>query len=192
MHLPLSFSICKIYVDAIFNTNMRQNVITPCPGILPDCDQLAEKLALLHFSRPLSNHATVCSGGAGGGDQRMSLQQCANLSDCTERLAHARHGSFQPELLLSMLSSENLYEIEALFSCWNIFRYSDRTLLSSMRSVYDVLPLWLPSVCWHGKWLGNQETPHCIKWFDAPTGQRGIWKKILYIWFSNCKPEFIS
>ena len=36
----------------------------------------------------------------------MSLQKCANLSDCTDRLAHARHGSFRPELLLSMLSGE--------------------------------------------------------------------------------------
>ena len=36
----------------------------------------------------------------------MSLQKCANLSDCADRLAHARHATFQPELLLSMLSGE--------------------------------------------------------------------------------------
>ena len=36
VHLPLSCSICKIYVGAIFSANMRQNVITPRAGIPPD------------------------------------------------------------------------------------------------------------------------------------------------------------
>ena len=66
MHLPLSCSICEIYAGAIFSANMRQNVITLRAGIPPDCDRLAEKLALLHlrlFPGPFSNHATVCSGG---------------------------------------------------------------------------------------------------------------------------------
>ena len=57
---------------AIFSAvNMRQNAITPRAGNPPDCDRLAEKLALLHFRlfpRPLANHATGCSGGVRGGE----------------------------------------------------------------------------------------------------------------------------
>ena len=40
----------------------------------------------------------------------------------------------------------------------------------------DVLPLWLLAVCWHGKWLHNQETPRCTTWFDTPTDQCGVCK----------------
>ena len=58
-------------------------------------------------------------------------------------------------------------EIEAALSCWDILRYSDWTMLSSVRSVYDVLPLRLPAVCWHGKWLRNQETPRSTTWIHA-------------------------
>ena len=47
--LSLSCSKCKIYVGAIFRANMRQNVITPRARILPDCDHLVEKLALLQL-----------------------------------------------------------------------------------------------------------------------------------------------
>ena len=65
------------------------------PGIPPDCDHLAEKLALLHlrlFPQPFSNHATECSGAVGDGNQRMSLQKCANSSDCRPISAYAtRH-----------------------------------------------------------------------------------------------------
>ena len=46
--------------------SMRQN-ITEIP---PDCDRLAEKLALLHlkrFPRPFSNHAMECNRGIGEG-----------------------------------------------------------------------------------------------------------------------------
>ena len=33
-----------------------------------------------------------------------------------------------------------------------------------MRSVYDVLPLWLPAVCWHGgKWLRNYQETRCTQ-----------------------------
>ena len=39
----------------------------------------------------------------------------------------------------------------------------------SMRSVYDVLPLWLPAMCWHGKWLRNLETPRRTMWSARPT-----------------------
>ena len=52
----------------------------------------------------------------------------------------------------------------------NILRYSDRTLLSSMRSVCDVLPLRLPAVCWHGKWLHHRET-----W--VPRGLTSLWQR---------------
>ena len=72
------------------------------------------------------------------------------------------------------------------WSCRNILRYSDRTLLSSMRSVYDVLPLRLPAVCWHGKWLRNLETPQRTMWSQAcgPPCQRGISKYSSHLIFT--------
>ena len=135
-------------------------------------------MLLLHlrlFPRPLSNHATVCSRGLG------CCFKSVQTSDCTDRLAHAWHGSFQPELL-SMLSCE-IWDWSNIY--FNIFWYSDWTMLLSRRSVYDVSPLWLSSLCWHGKWLRDQETPCCTTWFDTPTGQHGIWNNILYTWFSH-------
>ena len=81
----------------------------------------------------------------------------------------------------------NLSEIEAVFS-WNIVWYSDRTLLSSMRSVY-VLPLQLPAVCRHGKPVSD-----CAirKLLGIPRGlislrqaKVGCEKNILYNWFSH-------
>ena len=39
----------------------------------------------------------------------------------------------------------------------------------SMRSVYDVLPLRLPAMCWHGKWLRNLETSRWTMWSARPT-----------------------
>ena len=75
-------------------------------------------------------------------------------------------------------------EIEVVFSCWNIPRHSDPTLLSIMHSVNDVLPLRPLAVSWHGKWLRNQES-----W--VPRGLTSLrqanlgsdMKNILYIWF---------
>ena len=60
-----------------FSANMSQNVITPRAWIPPDCDRLAEKLALLHlrlFPQPFSNHAMVCSGGVGEGTSECRLK----------------------------------------------------------------------------------------------------------------------
>ena len=81
MHLPLSCSICKIYAGAYFSANMRQNFITPRAGILPGCDRLAEKLALLHlrlFPRPLQNHPTMCSGKVGEGTSECRFKSVPN------------------------------------------------------------------------------------------------------------------
>ena len=39
----------------------------------------------------------------------------------------------------------------------------------SMRSVYDVLPLRLPAMCWHDKWLRNLETSRRTMWSARPT-----------------------
>ena len=41
-----------------------------------------------------------------------------------------------------------------------------------MCSVYDILPLGLPAVCWHGKWLCNQEllgSEYNVVWLDLLT-----------------------
>ena len=55
-------------IRCFFNANMWQNAITPRAGIPPDCDWLAEKLALLQlrlFPQRFSKHEMVCSGGVG-------------------------------------------------------------------------------------------------------------------------------
>ena len=67
---------------------MRQNIITPRAGILPDCDRLAEKWVCCIWDCFPSPYQIM---------HFMSLQKCANLSDCTDWLAHARHASLQPE-----------------------------------------------------------------------------------------------
>ena len=127
------------------------------PGIPPDGDRLAEKLALLHlrlFPRPFSNHATECSRAVGDWNQHMSLQKCANLSDCGRISACVTDTRIPARVSIMwyyrcLAARRILSEIEAVLSGWNILWCSDRTLLSIMRSVYDVLPLRLPAVCWH-------------------------------------------
>ena len=63
------------------------------PGIPPpDCDRLAEKLALLHlrlFPRPFSSHATECSGIVG---EETSVCRFKSMPTwvVANRLAHAR------------------------------------------------------------------------------------------------------
>ena len=62
------------------------------PGIQPDCDRLAEKLALLYlrlFPRPFSSHATGCSGIVG---EETSVCRFKSVPTwvIANRLAHAR------------------------------------------------------------------------------------------------------
>ena len=82
------------------------------PGIPPDCDRLAEKLALLHlrlFPRPYSRHATECRGIVGEGTSvcrfksvPTSVKSCGPISAC------ATDTCIQPEypVLFSMFSGE--------------------------------------------------------------------------------------
>ena len=82
------------------------------PGIPPDCDRLAEKLALLYlrlFPRPYSSHATECIGIVGEGTSvcrfksvPTSVKSCGPISAC------ATDTRIQPEypVLFSMFSGE--------------------------------------------------------------------------------------
>ena len=124
------------------------------PGIPPDCDRLAEKLALLHlrlFPRPYSSHATECRGIVGEGTSvcrfksvPTSVKSCGPISAC------ATDTCIQPEypVLFSMFSGEFCLRLKPYLVNKNSLRCTDRTVLSSMRSGYDVLPLRLPAVCW--------------------------------------------
>ena len=78
---------------------MRQNVTTPSAGIPPDCDGLAEKLALLHlrlFTRHFSKHATVCSG---------PISACANTPEGVST-------GYRVFVLLSMRSGETYLRLK--------------------------------------------------------------------------------
>ena len=97
-------------------------------------------------------------------------------------------------LVSSSLQSEYCYPccyrclaVEAIFSCWNILWYSDRTLLSSVRSVYGVLPLHLPAVCWH-LWACVVSDCAIRKLLEVPRGlislQQGHEKYSLYLIFA--------
>ena len=60
----------------------QANVISGHAGIPPDCVRLAEKLALVAFRlfpRSLLYHATELLRSRRAGNQRMSLQKCANF-----------------------------------------------------------------------------------------------------------------
>ena len=58
-------------------------------------------------------------------------------------------------------------------------RYSDRTLLSSMRSIYDVLPLRLPAVCMVSDCAIRKIEWDVVVWLHSvgftPTGQYWKW-----------------
>ena len=63
-----------------------------------------------------------------------------------------------------------------LISLSMIFNQHSHTLYLRMRPIYDILPLRLSAVCWHGKWLRNQKT-----WFDFTlTGQRRKYERISF------------
>ena len=75
-----------------------------------------------------------------------------------------------------------------LRSFLNVFRYNDQTLLSSMRFVYDVLPLRPSTVCWHGEWWRNRDTwvPRGFTFrILRPANAGSYMKNILYALFSH-------
>ena len=171
MHLPLSCSICKIYVGAIFNGNMRQNVITPRAGIPPDCDCLAETLALLHlrlFPQPFSNHATVCSG-VGEGTSESHFK-----SEPTWVIARTDYHMLVSNQSIRVVSGEiylrlKLY-IVVKISFDIVTEHCCQVCLLSMIFCCSDCRLCADMVS------GNQEIPRYAMWFDTPTGQCGIWK----------------
>ena len=132
-----------VYVGAIFSA------VTKCRGFHPDCDRLAEKLALLHlrlFPRPFSSHAMECRGIVGQGTNVCRFKSVPT-SVIADRLAHAH---IQPEYLR--------------IPCCFAFR------CLAVNSVWD----W-SRMC--GKWLRNQVPAHHVFWpVDTLTGQHGIWK----------------
>ena len=157
------------------------------PEIPPDCDRLAEKLALLHlrlFPRPYSSHATECRVIVGEGTSvcrfkrvPTSVKSCGPISAC------ATDTRIQPvyPVLFSMFSGEFCLRLKPYLV---------------VISGYDVLPLRLPAVCWHEvvsdcAISSDQETPRTSVsvprvlacWHsDRPTCDM---KNILYIWFSH-------
>ena len=129
------------------------------------------------FPRPLWFHATECCGASVCRFKSVPTW----LGDCTDRLAHVRDASLQPEYSccyrVRYRCSAVKSEIEAIFSCLNILRYNDRTLLSSMRSVYDVLPLCrCDMVCG----CAIRGTPRRTMWFDFNYGRPTWYIKIFF------------
>ena len=77
----------------IFSYFKRSNHV---PGIPPDCDRVAEKLALLHlrlFPRPHSSHATECIGIVGEGTSVCRFKSVPTSVNLADRLAHPRQTS---------------------------------------------------------------------------------------------------
>ena len=165
-------------------------------GIPPDCDRLAEKLALLHlrlFPRPFSSHATECSGIVGEGTmQHMSLQKCANFSDCRPISACATDTRIQPEypVLFSIFSGEFCLRLKPNL----LVKIATDVLTEHCCQVCVLAIMFCRSDCrlcasMCGKWLRNHETPRTSVprvlacWHsDRPTWDM---KNILYIWFSH-------
>ena len=172
------------------------------PGIPPDCDRLAKKLALLHiklFPRPFSNHATECSGIVGEGTS-VGRFKSVPTSVIADRLAHARQtrvssprdpaGPIQPEypVLFSMFSVE--------FCLWSksylVVKIASVVLTEHCCQVCVLAMMFCRSDCrlcagMCGKWLRNQEisrtsVPRVLDcWHsDRPTCDM---KNILYISF---------
>ena len=120
--------------------------------------RLAENLALLLFSRALCLMQHSVAEAYRGGNQRMSRHQECQLLVTVQTNSHIRN------TLLCLQSSPRVF-----------------VLLSMLR------PL---AMCWHGKLVSGcawfQKTRRSATRIDfTPTGQCGVWKIILYIWFSH-------
>ena len=123
------------------------------------CVRLADKLALVAFRllpRPLwyhTGHWVLWSRMSGTSVCRFKTVPTWWLRGPIKRMRGMLFSSQSTRVvsssLFSMLSGEIYLRLnEAVFSCWNIFRHSDRTLLSSMCSVCDVLPLCRCVLTW--------------------------------------------
>ena len=154
------------------------------PGIPPDCNRLVEKLAPLHlrlFPWPFSRHATECSRLIGG-NQRMSLQKCANFNDCGPISACATDTHIQPEypVLFSMFSGEFCLRLKPYL----VVKIASDVLTEHCCQVCVLDMMFCRSDCrpcagMCGKWLRNKllvTAYHAFWSVDTPTGQHGIWK----------------
>ena len=193
MHLPLSCSISNIgipgcvYVGAIFSaviitshTTYRNSARLWSPG--GEVGTVAFKL----FPQSLLSYAPEFNGGIGEGSSVCRFTRVPTWWLCGPICAS------MTRYLVSNLHPEYscCYRCIAVKSIWDwnrIYLFKDRTLLSSMRSVYGVLPLWLPAVCWHGKLVSDcaiRKLLGVLVWLhsDRPTLDM---KNILYIWLSH-------
>ena len=162
------------------------------PGIPPDCDRLAEKLALLHlrlFPRPFSSHVTKCSGIVGEGTSVCRFKKSGNFSDCRPISACATDTHFQPEysVLFSMFSGEFCLRLKPYL----VVKITSDALTEHCCQVCVLLAMmYCRSDCrlcagMCGKWLLNRTSiPRVLAYWhsDRPTWDM---KNNLYIWFSH-------
>ena len=174
---------------------MRQ---TSRAGILPDCAvRLAEKLALVAFRLfplPLWFYATECCGAVGREPACVASKVCQLgdwedwLSTCVARYSPAR-------VLVLLLSTDQVcYRCLALKSIWDwmkpylVVKISSDIVTEHCCQVCVLSMMFCRSVavCWHGKWLGNQQETPLSTHVDLNCG-RPTWdiKNIIYIWFSH-------
>ena len=158
------------YFSAHVNIRQTSSVVR----IPLDCVHLAEELALVAFwwfPRPLWFHATECRGAVGREPACVASKVC-QLAD---GLVHARHAKSPAKIFgllsssLAMLSGEIYLRLKPYLVVEISSYIVTEHCCESMRSVYDVLPLRLPAMCWHGKWLRNLETPRRTMWSARPT-----------------------
>ena len=141
------------------------------PGIPPDCDRLAEKLALLHlrlFPRPLSSHATECSGIVG---EETSVCHFKSVPTwvIANRLAHARQTRLSSWRLAYPILSRVVGWLFSMFSgefClrlkpYLVVRIASDVLTEHCCQVCILAMMFCRSDCrlcagMCGKWLRNQ------------------------------------
>ena len=126
-----------------------------------------------------------------GGNQRMSLEKCANLSDCGTISACATDTRIQREypVLLSMLSGEFCL----ILKLYLVVKISSDVVTEHCCQVCVLSMMFCRSDCrlcagMCGKWLRNQKTPRSTTCFHNPTGQHGIWK-ILFMFDFHILPK---
>ena len=171
------------------------------PGIPPDCDRLAEKLALLHlrlFPQPFASCATECSGIVG---EKTSVCRFKSVPTwvIANRLAHVRKTGDWPILsypilsrgvswLFSMFSGEFCLRLKPYL----VVQIASDVLTEHCCQVCILAMMFCRSDCrlcagMCGKWLRNQGNSSYQRTtcFGLLTLRLSNMKNILYIWFSH-------
>ena len=174
--------------------NMRQ---TSRARILPDCVRLAEKLEIVAFRlfpRPLWFHATECCGAVGREPACVASKVC-QFGDCEDRLS-ACTARYSPARVLTCCYYRVCYRCLAVKSIWDwmkpylVVKISSDIVTENCCQVCVLTMMFCRSVavCWHGKWLRNQqETPrstHVYLNCGRPTWD--IEKYYLHLIFTFC------